>query len=492
MVSRFNAYEYFIKRHIDEGKGNNVAVYNQGSRYTYQDVSELVEQRYKELFKKVRFASRCGLFMGDSIISLVLYLGMLNEGITPAFISKKTEFESLCEILIKGRFDLLIVGEELLDRSQLDWIIECNMLEKMFVLCKSGELREIYQSESSKDKEKEYEFILFSSGTTGTPKGIVHAQEHMKFAAEIYSDQFMHTTDTDIMYALANLNYTFSFANATFQSFYHASASIISDDTDIWTIIDNINMIRPTILCGVPSVFVMILKMYKVAKIDLSSVRMILCAGEQLPKKVWQEWEQVVGIPIIEGYGSVEVLTNVISNSVNEYIPGSAGKRVEGFEITMDLSKENAGAICITGPCVSDKSIESNEKMGNTYISRDIFEVDDKGYYFYKGRSDTVFKHNGVWFNPLEIENMLENEEEIGEAVVINRELNLIAFVSGNKNVIKEIGYWKTIQKKIKACISHGLCPNEIVIVEEIPRNINGKKIRKMIGEEKWINSMKI
>lgn len=158
----------------------------------------------------------------------------------------------------------------------------------------------------------------------------------------------------------------------------------------------------------------------------------------------------------------------------------------------MDLGKENAGAICITGPCVSDKSIESNEKIGNTYISRDIFEVNDKGYYFYKGRSDTVFKHNGVWFNPQEIENMLENEEEIRDVVVINRELKLIAFVSGNKNVIKEIGYWKMMQKKIKLCISHEHCLNEIVIVEEIPRNINGKKIRKMIGEEKWINCIKI
>ena len=481
MNKKFNAYDFFIdERNINLANGNNYMILSEKEKITYNEFHENITKKYKFFFDEINDCSCLGILLPDSIFQQILFWGAMKHEITPALFSVNEILDSVIRIIKSAHIDVMVSDET--HRKFLAAVSRCCNLCRAYIIDKDGKLELIWYNEKQQKKKKNATFILFSSGTTGISKGIIHNQYDMKYAAETYGKQVLGLTNKDIIYSMAHLNYGFAFTNSTFQAVYGGAATIIDESTDIWTIIENINKFRPTVLCGVPVLFEALERITEKSSIDLSSVRLALSSGEKMPECLWDIWYDKFHIPIIEGYGSVEMLTNVISNRQDDYCKGSSGKLLEGYEAKIEKINtddgEFVGVLSIKGDSVSNYTLEMNNEKSNIYKTNDVFRVDNDGFFWYEGRIDNICKVNGLWFNPLIIEKYLESIAYIRYALVVNVNMNIVAYIvvddtlSLNYDDVKEINYWLKHDK------NQTICPYKYVIVKDLPRNNNGKKIR--------------
>lgn len=487
-MSDLNAYNFFIEScNLNNNNENNVMMICHDKKITYAEFDKKVKIDYRAFFDEIKDCSRAGIILPDSITQMIIYWGLLRINITPALFSYNESLESIIDTVNAADIDVLVVNSSL--PPNIDSIIKNCRLKRIYIANNEEYLELYYLNLEKTIKKKEGKFILFSSGTTGISKGIIHKQSDMKHAAEAYGKQILKLTNKDILYSMANLNYGFAFTNSTFQSCYAGATSIIDNKTDIWTIAENINKFKPTVICGVPAIYKMLIQISEISEINFNSVRLALSSGEKLPKNLWDLWYNKFNIPIIEGYGSVEMLTNVISNSIDNYVVGSSGKLLDGFDCTLDKfddENDNSGILKITGNSISNTTIKSDENESKTYNTNDIFTIDDNGYFWYNGRAGNIYKVNGVWFNPFSIEALLEAEHDIKEAFIINENMKLIAFIVKNDNSLFDVSYFRELNKKLKQSNNHSICPDKYIVVSKIPRNKNGKKKRIVIEEPLW------
>lgn len=480
---KFNSYNYFIrKRNIECGRGSNIALICNGKTLSYNQIDSLINDEYGHFFELLNknSAKRCAICLKDSIISVVLYYGLLKYEITPAFFNFSESLDNVVEILTVGEYDSFAVDKAKFSDYEIDKIINSTKIQYLFTVDEKESIKLYFKKRSVTKLAKEGKFILYSSGSTGLPKGVIHEQKDMLPAAKVHACEILSLTPQDIIYSMSNINYTFAFVNATFTAFYAGAASIISYDTNAWQVIENINKYQPTIICGVPAMYSMILELSKIQYLDLSSVKVCMSAGEKTPTSLWFKWHEKYKIPIIEGYGSVEMISNVLANKPNDYVPGSSGKLTSPFTI---ISNES-GELEVTGETVSVNYLGKPENKIKTYNTGDLFKKDKEGNYWYIGRKDNIFKFNGIWLNPIEIEEKIEKFTDIKTALVVNDSMNLIAFIVMNTNSDSEI--FKKINIELKAKLEHCKCPTKYVVVSDIPRNSNGKKIRKIIPDNLW------
>lgn len=480
-MKRFNAYDFFIEeKNIRTGNGGTYMIVSEKERITYDEFHINVTEKYALFFSEISDCSRLGIMLSDSVFQQILYWGAIKNEITPALFSVLESQDSVIRTVKNAYMDILISDDE--HRELLNEVSkECNIC-RAYIVDENGELKLIYYDGTKPKKETEGKFILFSSGTTGISKGVIHNQQDMKYAAETYGRQILELNNKDIMYSMAHLNYGFAFTNSTFQTFYGGATAIIDRDTDIWTIAENIKKFKPTVLCGVPALFEALAGIVEQSDIDLSSIRLALSSGEKMSERLWDIWYDNFNIPIIEGYGSVEMLTNVISNRKNNYCKGSSGKLIEGFEAEFrkiaECDSDFTGVLNIKGRSISNCSIVSEEEQSDIYKTNDIFCVDKNGFFWYKGRIDDVYKVNGVWFNPLSVEKFLESIPYISHATVVNIDMDIIACI-----IVNDPNAFSFDEaRKINYCLKHGkgqiICPCRYILVDELPRNSNGKKLR--------------
>ncbi|WP_180373111.1 AMP-binding protein [Streptococcus pseudoporcinus] len=265
-----------------------------------------------------------------------------------------------------------------------------------------------------------------------------------------------------------------------FTIFWTIKESLIklkNDDSKLFN--SYINKYSPTVICGVPKLFKLLLDATQLKEFDISNTRLLLSAGELLPVSVWQEWYMKYKKPIIEGYGSVEMMTNVISNTLDDYTPGSAGKLLDGYKGTI---KKN-GELVVEGDSISNKILGNIENYLKCYSTKDIFEIDSENKYWFKGRIDYIQKYNGIWLNPLEIEKIILEFNCFDDVLLIVDDLKLYCFIASELPKEKTIHKLKNI---FRENFTTNIFPTNVILVKEIPRNNNGKKVRKFIDRGLW------
>lgn len=489
-MNKINAYDFFIReRNLERNNGSSYMIISDKEKVTYESFVQMVEEDYAGFFEEVSDCSRTGLLLPDCSVQQVVYWGGLKHGLTSAIIPINESADSIISIVKRAGIDLIVTDEEhmnILARVQK----ECNV-RRAYVFS-SGRIISKWYNDKTEIKEKDNRIILFSSGTTSVYKGVLHEQADMKVAAETYGEQILKLTPNDIMYSMAHLNYGFAFTNSTFQTFYGGAASIIDKDTDVWTIAANINKYRPTVLCGVPALFESIGEIASLGKVDLSSVRLALSSGEKLSERLWTLWKERFDITIIDGYGSVEMLTNVLSNSLDNYRKGSSGRMLEGFEADFEVLNDDIRILKVNGGSVSNITIDSDENASKVYCTNDIFRVDNDGFFWYNGRADDVYKVNGVWFSPMSVEKYLENLPDIKGASVVNVDMNLTAFIIAENPDRFDREQALAINKSLKHSEGQIICPDRYVLVKDHTRNQNGKKIRIKPADELVIRSVEV
>ncbi|MCF6178819.1 MAG: benzoate-CoA ligase family protein, partial [Geopsychrobacter sp.] len=276
-------------------------------------------------------------------------------------------------------------------------------------------------------------FWLYSSGSTGSPKGAVHRHRDMVVSSQFYGVQVLGIQEDDVCFSAAKLFFAYGLGNGmTFPLWVGASTVLYDARPTPQSTFETIEQFKPTLYYGVPTLYAAQLQALESGACDLSSVRICVSAGEALPSDIFNRWSKKTGLNILDGIGSTELLHIFISNRVDDINPGSSGRMVPGYEARIvnetgaEVPGGESGQLWIRGDSTARCYWNNPEKTARTMVdgwldTGDTYLQDRQGYFHYCGRNDDMLKVGGIWCSPFEIEAKLIEHPRVLEVAVVGR-----------------------------------------------------------------------
>ena len=335
--------------------------------------------------------------------------------------------------------------------------------------------------------------ILYTSGSTGSPKGAVHRHRHLSYTVECMARNVYELTSADRMFSSSRLFFAYGFGNSFSFPLGTGAAAILCSERPTAALIASIfERYRPTIFYGVPAIFRALLEHVRQGhELATGSLRFCVSAGENLPASTWHEWKTATGVDILETIGTTELLHGVISSYKDRIRPGSSGVPVEGYEIRLldaqgavvegagrgDLHVRGGSAI----PYYLNKPDKTAELIRDGWIrTGDVYRRDDEGFYWFEGRSDDLFKSSGMWVSPGEVEEILCGHPAVLEAAVIAETdaagANVVAaYVALRPGQSADDPLAEQIKEHAAKSLPRYKRPQRIHFMDQLPRTATGK-----------------
>lgn len=509
---RMNAADFFVDNNINTGRGDKVAIVDlaDGRQYTYRDVRDMVN-RFGNVLR-----DRLGLHMEERVLLLLLdspafaaaFFGAIKVGMVPVptnTLLKPADYEYL---LNDSRAQVVVVSAFLFE--QLAPSLESARYLKHVVVvggCDAAavpdhiELHDWDELGRASSNQLESEpmskddacFWLYSSGTTGFPKGTVHLHHDMVVASENYARGVLDMRESDRTFSVAKLFFAYGLGNALYFPFYVGATTILFPGRpDPEAFFSIVHEHRPTLFFSVPTAYQSMLTAPGAAdRFDTTSIRACISAGEALPGPVWQRWYDRFGLEILDGIGSTEILHIFLSNRLGECRPGSTGKVVPGYEVRLtdeedrDVPVGEVGELLVSGDSTCSHYWNQHERSKDTIVGRwirtgDKYSVDEDGYYWYHGRSDDMLKVGGFWVSPVEVEHALLEHAAVLECAVVGAadEAGLIkpkAFVVVASGHIGSEDLAEELRQFARSRIAKYKYPRWVVFLDDLPKTATGK-----------------
>ena len=501
----FNVATYFVDRHIAEGRADRIAYECGDERVTYRQLFERVNRAGNALKKLgVRQEERVGLLLFDTPEFPYCFFGAIKIGAVPIPINtllKPSEYEY---ILNDSRVRVLIVSEALLPQVQAMARDKLRYLRTIIVFGNPPEGMESLQQlldESSPELEPEpttkddAAFWLYSSGSTGFPKGCVHLHHDMVVCAELYSKDILNITEKDRLFSVAKMFFAYGLGNGLYFALSVGATSILwpgsPSPPNIFSVIEKH---KPTLFFSVPSNYSTLLSYQREGggpDFDLSSVRYAISAGEALAATLYHRFKERFNVEILDAIGSTEALHMFIANRPGAVRPGSSGQIMPGYEARIvdesgnDLPDGEVGSLLIKGDSVCAYYWNQHEKtketiQGHWIRTGDKYYRDPDGYYWYVGRNDDMMKVKGMWVSPIEIESVLMEHPMVQEAAAIgnadgNNLVKPAAYVVLKKGISNTPQMIEEIRQHVLGRLAAYKCPQVFEVVTELPKTATGK-----------------
>jgi len=342
-------------------------------------------------------------------------------------------------------------------------------------------------------------FILYTSGSTGEPKGAVHRQADIFYTNETFCREVLELHEGDRLFSSSRLPFAYGLGNGFTFPLLNGFTSVLCRDKPAPDVVSRVfKEFRPTIFFGVPVVYSMLLEHHRSGnELDTSSLRLCVSAGEALPAQLGEDWQKTFGVEVLDGIGSTEMLHMFMSNHEAEVRYGSSGKLLTGYEARLidheGVATPNgeAGNLWVRGNSAAMRYWQRPETSAETFVdgwvrTGDLYARDADGFWWHQGRSDDCFKPTGQWVSPIEVENVLLRHEAVRAAAVVEgldeHELSCVcAFV-----VID--GETDAVEPKLRALCEAALPrfkqPRRYLFVSELPYTATGKVQRFKLREQ--------
>ena len=365
-------------------------------------------------------------------------------------------------------------------------------------------------SEFPTPQENDPAFILYTSGSTGEPKGAVHCQADVFYTNQTFCREVLRVTKDDRLFSSSRLPFAYGLGNSfTFPLLNGATTILCSEKPTPDIIAQILATARPTIFFAVPVVYNLLLDHHRSGRqLDCSSLRLCVSAGEALPAHLGEEWEREFGVQLLDGIGSTEMLHMFMSNHENDVRYGSSGRMLDGYEARL-LDENGAptpdgveGNLWIKGESASRYYWERPEESARTFVdgwvrTGDLYRRDSDGYWFHMGRSDDCFKSSGQWVSPVEVEGVLLRHADVSQAAVVEDfdEHQLpcaCAFVVRQDVESDPALVEKGLRELAAASLPRFKQPRKYVFVNKLPYTATGKiqrfKLRRLLRECKDVD----
>ncbi len=496
----FNVAPSFIDRHLGEGRADKVVIRSAaGDRVTYGQLAENVNRAGNALLG-------LGIGRGERVLMMIkdcpeffyTFWGAIKAGIVPVPINTLLRAKDYQFMIADSGCVGLVYCPEFAGEVDAARTLASRKPEHALLTEGAGQTLQSLMAAASADldpapaKPEDDCFWLYSSGTTGTPKGVVHAHRDMVETSEYFAASMLGLTEDDICFSAAKLFFAFGLGNAmTFPLWVGASTILLAGPPTSDSTFEVIEQFKPTVYFGVPTLYAAQLRLLETGERDLSSLRACVSAGEALPADIFHRWQGKTGTVILDGIGSTEALHTFISNVLNDYKPGTSGRIVAGYEAKIidenggEVAAGETGRLIIRGGSIAKYYWNNPQKTAQTMVdgwfdTGDTYILDAEGYYHYCGRNDDMLKVGGIWCSPFEIESRLIEHTKVLEAAVVGRadDDGLIkpeAFVVLNDPLEAGDALADELRIHCKSGLAKYKYPRWFNFVDDLPKTTTGK-----------------
>ena len=535
LPDNFNVATWFVDRNVQEGRGAKTAIECGDERVTYQELLENTNRMGNALLALgVRAEERVLLLLLDTPEFLYAFFATIKIGAVAVPVNTQAKPQDYEYMLNDSRARTAIVSAALL--SQLKSIPHERLLYlRHIVVAEDAAVNlqsQIFSSESLRQSDPqsslpqnhysltnlmgaasprlepaitskdEAAFWLYSSGSTGPSKGCVHLHHDMVVCTELYAKGILQMNERDRCFSVARLFFAYGLGNAGYFPLGCGATTILDPLRPTpATIYADIERYRPTLFFSVPTNYAALLAHHREdgKEFDLSSVRQAISAGEALPAPLFHRFKERFGVEILDSLGSTETLQMVIANRPGKAKPGSSGKVIPGYEARLvdekgnEVAANEIGDLLIKGDSTCSGYWNKFEKSKETFVGEwfrtgDKYYRDEDGFFWYAGRANDLFKVNGLWLSPAEVESVLISHSGVREAAVVAREdedclVKPAAYVVLNDEGTGSEGLAQELCEMVAQRIGGYKRPRWIEFVAEIPKTATGKLQRYKLRE---------
>jgi 4-hydroxybenzoate-CoA ligase len=512
----YNAAAEFVDANVARGRGQRIAFTDPQRTLTYGALQADTCRFARGLEKLgLRQESRVALLMLDTVDFPIAFWGAIRGGIVPIPLNTLLTPEQYAYMLEDSRAEALVVSPALVKSvepvlGRLTWLRTAVVAgpdqEKLghldthrFADVLASGARDVFAADTISD---EVAFWLYSSGSTGAPKGAKHVHASLMATAKLYAEGVLGMGPDDVVYSAAKLFFAYGLGNAmTFPMAVGGSAVLLPDRPTPDAVFDLLRRHQPTIFFGVPTLYAALLA-HKDIRSGAGSDRLRLCisAGEALPAHLGERWKEIVGLDILDGIGSTEMLHIFLSNRPGDIRYGTTGKAVPGYDARIvgedgrELPDGEVGELIIRGPSAAEGYWNQRAKTQRTFVGEwtwtgDKYIRDADGYYQCCGRTDDMFKVSGIWVSPFEVEAALVSHEAVLEAAVIGREdrdglVKPKAFIVLKPGQTPDEHLFDALREHVKTRAGPWKYPRWIDVRADLPKTATGKIQRFKLREE--------
>jgi len=454
--SPYNAADALLAPNLAADRAQRIAYIDDLGRYTYAELSARVDGCANALRERgVARGERVLLCLDDGIDFPVCFLGAMRAGAVPVPLNTLLTAKDYAYIVADSEARCAVVSAPLLNAwrdvlasSRLDAIVSDPSADGSAPDAASARpeypsLHTILRETSSEPStappferppvcRDDVAFWLYTSGTTGNPKGVVHRHGDLEFTARTYGREVLRIAPDDVVFSAAKLFFAYGLGNSlSFPLSVGATAVLTAARSTPQVVGALLARHSPTIFCGVPTLYAMLLAAGEPP--PRGRMRVCISAGEALPETILGRWREAVGLDILDGIGTTELTHIFISNVAGDVRPGTSGRCVPGYEARVVGDDGTPAAVDVIGdlevrggsaaigywnlPDASAATFRDGwVRTGDKYLRR------ADGCFVYRGRRDDLLKVGGIYVSPMEVENALLSHPAVVEAAVVGTE----------------------------------------------------------------------
>ncbi|MGD1880715.1 MAG: benzoate-CoA ligase family protein [Paracoccaceae bacterium] len=507
-MSDGNAASYFVDRHVREGRGDKVVFreFGTGRSITYGSLAQSSDLIAGALARAgIRPEERVAMLVLDQIEFPQIFWGALKRGAVPIPLNTLLAAPVYDAILRDSRAVALFVSAALY--HEVKPVLADNPYLRQVIVIEdsavpSGDLAAFLDGAEPQKafdaNHDEVAFWLYSSGSTGEPKGVCHVHSSLRASAETYGSHVLEIEEHDTVLSAAKLFFAYGLGNAmTFPMAVGATVVLFNGRPTPDAMFDVLDAEQPSIFCCVPTLYAGMVAHMEQNKITPPVLRRCISAGEALPEDIGRRWQALTAVEVLDGVGSTELLHIFLSNAPGDVEYGTSGTPVPGYRVRLvdehdeEVRPGEIGELLVDGAssasCYWNRRAKSRETFEGVWTrTGDKYTRRPDGRYIYCGRTDDMFKVSGIWLSPFEVEQAIISHPAVLEAAVVAAQdedgldkPKAFVVLKGDKPVAFEV----TLKDHVKQKIGKWKYPRWIECVDELPKTATGKiqrfKLRK-------------
>lgn len=508
LPERFNIVPLLVDRHLEEGRAVRPAILTPEETLDYAALAAGVG-RAANLLRRLGLSreQRVVLLLPDSPAFVFCFLGAMRAGLVPVPISTLGTSDEVAYVLQDSRAVALVTDttlyakvEPVRDREPTlrHCLVAGDAPPGALPLDPALEAEDPVADPAPTHRD-DMAYWLYSSGTTGPPKAVIHLHHDMLYCVDPYVRHVLAMTEADRTFAVPRLFFSYGLTSCVYLPFWcGASTVLVPDRPDPKRVVEILATLRPTLFFSVPTAYAALLRELPGMRADFSSLRLCVSAGEPLPAPLYHRWVEATGVECLDGLGATEVGYIFISNRPGAVRPGSSGQLLPGYRARIrdaegrEVPPGVAGELWVAGESVAPAYWNKHARtrsafVGEWYRTGDTYLRDADGYYFYQGRSDDLLRVGANWVSPLEVESCLLAHPAVAECAVVGapdadgltRPRAFVVLRSG----APADGIEEALRAHARARLAGYKVPRWVTVVEELPRTATGKVQRFRLRE---------